>query len=265
MKIPSQLMVPEFRFFLIKKNSKLPIDKEYNTKNCWMFFESKVLNHVLRGGNLGILAGYGGLIVIDFDDVAYQAEKEKLLPPTFTVKTPGKGLKHFYYILKGEMIRKEGIDRIPAGLSDRGTKKQAVRICDILAGKAPVVCPPSIINKKYYCVVNDVPIAEIDCNTLTRVFGIKYFKQPRIKKYDKEEIQPQKIQEAIDLLVKHNVERYKPRHFKCPFHDSHNNQNMYILNNGSIYCFHCQSYWKDVHKFIDELNREKEMQEIVIC
>ena len=98
-----------------------------------MFFEPKLQNHILNGGNVGICTGYGNLIVIDFDDEAYQNLKEKLLPKTFTIRTAGKGLKHFYYLLNGEMIKSVGI-----GIENR--------VCYILAAAKGAVIPPSVIN-----------------------------------------------------------------------------------------------------------------------
>ena len=108
--IPEQLKNSNFKFFLVKKNEKLPLEYKFNSENCYLFFEPKLRNHLLKEGNIGVICGYGGLIVIDFDDADYQKEKENLLPKTFTCKSAGKGLKHFYYILKGDMIKKKGLD-----------------------------------------------------------------------------------------------------------------------------------------------------------
>ena len=104
MRIPIQLRNTEFRFFLVKRGDKTPFEKRWNSDNCYKFFSKKLNNHIENGGNYGICTGYGNLIVIDFDDEAYQKKKSPLLPKTFTVKSAGKGLKHFYYVLKGKMI-----------------------------------------------------------------------------------------------------------------------------------------------------------------
>ena len=252
--LPQQLQVPEFRFFLVSKNKKSPpIEKSWNSTKNYMFFEPKLINHILKGGNVGVCTGeHGKLIVIDFDDERYQNMKERLLPKTFTVKTAGKGLHHLYYILKEEkMISKIGI----------GMEK---RICDIQAGKCGVICPPSQRNGKYYSVVNDIPIAQIDCNTLSKVFGIKQYKESR-KRVFKDEVFPEKIQATIDILVRLGVPRLKERHFRCPFHNSANNSNLVVFNPGDLYCFHCMTYWKDVHKFVDELDEFKKTKGLNTC
>ncbi len=225
--IPKQLMNPDFKFFLVGTNKKTPIECRWNTENCYMFFEKKLLNHISNGGNAGICTGYGSLIVIDFDVKDYQDLKEPMLLKTFTVKTAIKGLHHLYYILDGIMIKKIGIGMDP-------------RLADIQAGKDGIVIPPSSIKDKCYTVINDRPIAHIDYKTLNRVFGIKDFKESRRRKFKEEEPQPKKIQEAIDLFKQLGIPRTNQRHFKCPFHRMSGNGNLYVFNDGSIYCFHCQ-------------------------
>lgn len=235
-RIPNQLLNSEFRFFLVGANRKTPIEKRWNTENCYMFFENKLLNHISNGGNIGICTGYNNLIVIDFDVKDYQDLKEPMLPKTFTVKTAIKGLHHLYYFLDGVMIRKIGIGLDP-------------RLADIQAGKDGIVIPPSTIKDKCYTIVNDRPIAHIDCKTLNRVFGIKDFKESRRKKFKEEEPQPKKIQEAINLFKQLGIKRTNHRHFKCPFHRMSGAGNLWVGCSGSIYCFHCLGWWKNANDF----------------
>jgi len=244
--IPKHLHNPDFRFFLIGYNRKTPIEKRWNTDNCYMFFEKKLLSHIFKGGNVGICTGYGSLIVIDFDDADYQKQKEKLLPQTFTTRTAGKGLKHLYYYLHGPMISKIGID---TPLCDsKGNLNEPKRVADIQAGKFGIVSPPSRINRRYYSVINDRPIADIDCDTLKEVFDIKYFKESRRRKFNRE-VQPLKVQEAVDYFRKVGIERTNQRHFKCPFHFMNGDGNLFVFDDGSIHCFHCSRHYNSVEHF----------------
>ena len=255
--IPSQLCNPYFRFFLVARNGKIPIEPKFNTDNCYMFFEPKLLNHLLRGGNVGVICGYGGLIVIDFDEVDYQFQKANLLPKTFTCKSAGKGLKHFYYILKGDMIKKKGLDackmcKNPILISNTEKRENLVwkfcegckewgipdRMVDIQAGNYPLTCPPSIINRKSYDVVNDVSIAEIEYETLSRVFEINLLKK-HLKGEINYEPSPEKVQQMIDILLNLKVERKGKTRFACPFHESNGSGNLAVLPDGKSYCHHC--------------------------
>lgn len=96
MDIPNQLKKEEFRFILINKESKVPIEKDWQTKNNYRYDDPKLLNHISKG-NYGVLLGHGGLIVIDADTEEFAKEIEKKLPETFTVET-GSGGRHYYYL-----------------------------------------------------------------------------------------------------------------------------------------------------------------------
>ncbi len=235
-KIPDQLCRPEFRFFRVAKNKKIPCDSKWNSENNFMFFEPKLLKHIVNGGNVGIVTGINSLIVIDFDSKDYQDLKSKLLPPTFTVKTAIKGLHHLYYYLDGSMIKKIGIGIDP-------------RLADIQAGKDGIVIPPSTIKDKCYQVINDRKIAHIDYKTLKKVFGITEFKESKNRKFNATKIQPRKIQEAIELFKQLGIPRTAERHFKCPYHSSQNGNCLYIFNDGSIICFHCKRWFSGVKDF----------------
>src|SRR3990167_4594121 len=241
--IPEPLQNPEFRFYLVAKDKKIPIEPKFNTENCYGFFQPKLLNHLLRGGNAGVICGYGNLIVIDFDDLDYQNEKAPLLPKTFTCRSARKGLKHFYYILKGDMISKIGI----------GVDK---RLCDIMGNKSPINCPPSSINGKIYFVVDETPIQEIDYETLSKIFGIGLQKR-HLNTEINYEPQPLKVQETIDTLKRLGVLRAKANRFHCPFHESNGSGNLCIFPSGKIKCFHCDFSFASAKSFENYFNKRK--------
>ena len=255
--IPSQLQNPEFKFALVKKNEKPPYEPKWNTENCYFHFEPKLLNHLLQGGNLAAICGFGNLIVIDFDDADYQKEKSPLLPKTFTCRSAGKGLKHFYYILKGDMISKIaiGIDK---------------RLCDIMGNKSPITCPPSSINGKLYAVVDESEIKEIDYESLSKIFGVGQRKR-ELKGEINYEPQPKKVQEAIDTLKQLGVKRAKANRFHCPFHESNGSGNLAVMPSGMIKCFHCGKCFQNAIHFQNYFNKHfhhgfkfEEMGEIYI-
>ncbi len=244
--IPNQLHNPDLRFYIIGKNKKLPLQVGWNKANNYMFFEPKLLKHIRFGGNVGIITGVNSLIVIDFDDKAYQNAKARLLPKTFTVRSAGKGLRHMYYYLKGDMIKKIGIDN-----ADK------VRVADIQAGRYGAVCPPSKVNRRYYSVVDNSPISEITKTRLAEVFGLDKLK---VKKYishkryqDKGE--PELVRKTLSLFKLLGLERSSRLAFKCPFHESVNGACLTVMPTSHIYCFHCQRYFPDYEEFAIEYFR----------
>ena len=115
MEIPEQLQDPAFRFYLVRQDSKLPLETGYNKENNYPFFHSKVHNH---NGNLGLLTGYGDILVLDFDDGSFYDSVCKKLPITFTVASGKKKKPHLYYYLKHEDVKVgDASDGIPANPS----------------------------------------------------------------------------------------------------------------------------------------------------
>lgn len=244
--IPKWLQNPEFRFYLIRKNGKLPMEKKWNSENNYPFFHSKLINHLEFGGNYGICTGYANLIIIDFDDFNYYKSIRKQLPYTFTTVSAGKRCPHYYYILKGEMIQKTGID-----------DKQGKRVCDIQSSRAGIVAPGSSVDRKYYEVHNDRPIATITLESLQRIFpGILTKAAGKHKEYTST---PDKESVIVTMeILKHNkVERTGEKNYACPFHTSEGKKSLTILNDGSLYCFHCQTFWPTPHHFVDQMEEFK--------
>lgn len=241
--MPKQLCNPEFRFYLIKQNEKIPIERHYTTINCYPFFHTKVIEHLKANGNIGILTGFDNLIVIDFDDRGYyrKTNPRKNLPLTFCVKTANKKMYHLYYYLKGEIFQTIGVDV---------DKK---RMVDIMGAKGKVVCPPSSIDRKYYTVVSDLPIAHITLNEIMAIFKVK---PKRSVEYTGKQgkCDNEAVMKAIEVLKHNNIIQNGERHFKCPHHPSIGGKCLYIGDDGHLFCFHCKVWYQDVHKFVDDLN-----------
>lgn len=57
-RIPKQLQKEEFRFVLLGKNSKLPIEEDWQNTNNYRYDDPKLLNHLANGGNMTFLTKF---------------------------------------------------------------------------------------------------------------------------------------------------------------------------------------------------------------
>lgn len=160
MVIPKQLQNPTFRFVLLGKwdvvvkkqgqkplyKGKAPFEKAWQ-KNGYKYNDKKLLNHINKGLNYGIIGGYGKLCIVDVDteELGKQLEQDF---DTFTVKTGGGG-RHFYFIVEDKISN--------AVLND---EKGEIR-----AENYQVVCPPCRHpSGKYYKIHIDKPIKKVTSN-----------------------------------------------------------------------------------------------------
>jgi len=158
--IPKQLRSPEFRFILLRKKDKRPLELEWQSKNNYKFNDPKLLNHLKDKGNYGIIGGFGNLILVDADSKEID-ERCKLLPETFKVKTgsPEEYKNHYFFI--GD----KPINPI------RLTKEKVGDIGDIRSTGQYVVAPNSIHPKgNPYKVVKDLPIKPISIGFVKSIF-----------------------------------------------------------------------------------------------
>jgi hypothetical protein len=249
-KIPEKLRNIDFRFYLIAKNGKTPIEKKWNKSDGnnygFRFCNDAILKH---NGNLGICTGFGNLIVFDFDDWKFYEKIRFSLPHTFTVKTALKRQYHMYFIYQGQMFGKIPIN-----------DKEGNRVCDIQGMGAGVVCPGSSIDGRYYEVQYDYPIAIMPSELLNSLFPNIKVKQ--FKEFDSSNIvsSPELMQKAIDVLVKLGIKRTRQSHFKCPFHEMHATGNLYVFPDGAIRCFHEQKSWKNIDSFLKYYNWKQNLR-----
>ncbi|KKN12607.1 hypothetical protein LCGC14_1014750 [marine sediment metagenome] len=93
--IPKQLHNKDFRFCLIRKQSKQPFEKEWEKKG-YKFDDKKLLDHINSTGNYGVIGGYGRLRILDIDNIEVIDFYKELFNDTFQVKT-GSGKLHIYF------------------------------------------------------------------------------------------------------------------------------------------------------------------------
>ena len=159
--IPKQLQNPDFRFLKLKIKGKEPTFDmiEWQKKN-FEYNDTELLNHLIKGGNYGIIGGYGNLILIDSDSEEIN-EIAKTMPETFTIKTgsPEEYKNHYYYIVE-KPIKAIRLSREKVG--DLG---------DIRGIGQYVVAPTSIHpSGNEYRVIKDVPIARISSTKIKEYF-----------------------------------------------------------------------------------------------
>lgn len=155
MVIPKQLLKSEFRFVLITPQKKAPMEFNWQKSCNYKYDEEKLLTHK---GNLGIVCGFGGLVVLDIDDKIKVNEFDKI--DTFTVKT-GSGGRHLYF--KCNQDFKKSIYVLSCG--------------ELRVKNSQVLIPNSIHpNGNKYEVLKDIPIKEVSKNYLKNIL-INYLKK----------------------------------------------------------------------------------------
>ena len=94
--IPKQLQNKEFKFIRLGSKSKNPLKGIKWKENMYAYDNPILLQHLKRGGNYGVVAGYGKLRILDVDNLEL-AERIFEKTSTFTVKSCGGGY-HFYFL-----------------------------------------------------------------------------------------------------------------------------------------------------------------------
>lgn len=144
MKIPKHLQNKEFRFVLIKPKTKIPYEFNWQIKSNYPFDSTIIFNHK---GNLGIVSGFGGLVVLDIDNTKFVDFFDKKLT-TFSIKT-GSGGRHYYFICREKFNKNYYVLNKEMG--------------ELRVSRSQVVIPGCIHpNGNKYEVFNDSSIQEVD-------------------------------------------------------------------------------------------------------
>jgi len=152
MKILKQLQNPDFRLVLLRPKDKVPYEMQWQKIRNYPFNHKRLEVHK---GNLGIVAGFGNLVILDIDDPNLANLYDKL--NTFSVKT-GSGGRHFY------LLCEESFQRSYYVLKD---KKGELR-----CSNAQVVVPGSTHpNGNKYVVHKDVPILKMSKKDIRILLG----------------------------------------------------------------------------------------------
>lgn len=164
--IPKQLQNDEYKFILIAKKNKIPLELEWQNTNNYYFDSEKVVEHLKNGGNYGVICG-GGLIVMDADTPEFNEIVKKNFPETYTVKT-SKG-HHYYFETRGFEKKKV--------LKDGSNHLGEIQSTGSFVVGANCIHPTGVS----YELVKDIPISKIDSEKINEVLG-KFYSSDRINK-----------------------------------------------------------------------------------
>jgi len=230
MKIPEQLQ--GWRFVLISRGKKKPFEEDWPRTANYSYADSKLLEHLIRGGNYGVL-GSEDHVIVDGDTPEIQQAVEEHLPLTFTVRTPGHQGRHYYFLCKLER---------PIRLRD----KNKVNIGDIQGIGKQVVGPNCIHpNGKTYEVVNDRPpnwVAPDDLKRALKEFIINEPPSAEFAQGEHEALVGEGLKADIKITDVHPLEgmircgdEYYGSH---PVHGSEGGQNFWINAKKNVWtCF----------------------------
>jgi putative DNA primase/helicase len=170
--IPKSLRDEKLRFVKVRKSDKKPIGENWSTTNNFKYHEDEFIGWVSKQSNYGVVGGFGGLLVIDFDCSKVQENVLPKLPESFTVKSGGKGLYHVYYYID---------DASSFNLKDENKKT----LVDFQGTGRQVVGPGSLHRSGgVYKVVKDIPINTIKRKDLLGAFS-DYLPTSKIEKKHK--------------------------------------------------------------------------------
>lgn len=170
--IPHQLRIDGFRFILLRKKDKPAIEEGWNKDKNYKYDDPKLLAHIARGGNYGVIPSFDNLCIVDADDYERlnQLGAIDIFSNTFTVRTGNPDAERYHYYFRCEGVG--DVKRIP--FSDPViTKKHLGEI--FCPGCSAYVVGPGCIHPsgRVYQVVNDVEIASINVETLDKEFFSK--------------------------------------------------------------------------------------------
>lgn len=148
--IPENLTRRGIKFCLVEKNGKRPFEKDWVNKN-YDWNNPKLQDHIKNGGNYGVIGGWAGLVILDFDTQEAVNKYYDNLPETFTVQSATRKLPHVYYFTNPDGMNRKH----PAGI-------------DIRAEGGMVVGPQSSINGSEYTISKDIPITTISREDLLK-------------------------------------------------------------------------------------------------
>jgi len=259
--IPKQLSACRF----IKTNGKFPIESAWTSTHNYPYQEE------IRDNTYGVATGFNRLVVVDCDMKHIQ---DRLLEieqfrNTFTVRTAGKKLNHFYFYVD-----------VDAPKSFSLSTKAGERAADIQATGKMVVGPNSVLStQSTYDVVNDMEIAtfpyaylksillNIDDNLLVYEKEDKTDIKPAVFDFDDICVQIKSKITIRDILVQSGINAVEGSTCMCPLGHTSQGGKCFSFTKNVWYCFHCYKAGNIFHlmqwihgiEFIDAKQRLAEM------
>jgi len=215
-------------FIRVARRGKKAIDKGW-TQNPMFADDPKLQDWLRKGGNYGVVGGWG-LVIVDVDHPELKRIAREKLPRTFTVQSPGSKGLHLYYLCSLEK---------PIRLRD----KDGENVGDIQGQGKMVVGPGSIHpNGGVYRIIDESPLAQVTCEQLKEVFKDYIVPEKEIERIEAT-ARMEKRETNIDIdildvvplagLKKQGDEYYGPH----PIHGSTTGRNFWV--NPKKNCWHC--------------------------
>jgi len=201
MEVPRQFRERDFRFLIIKPRGKAPIEEWRKHENRLCFDDGRLLRHMEHGGNIGILGGYGNLVVVDCDKEELSNALRQNLPATLYEKS-AKG-EHYFY-------KCPGIDYFQS-LDIREVNGNVTHFGEIRADKEhqTVIAPSMHETGVQYRIMNeDAEIAEISFDMI--ISAVTPFLNPQVNwNEEQRRVSEEKRVAYISLDKLLNFDNYK--------------------------------------------------------
>jgi hypothetical protein len=252
--IPEKLKREDIRFIRIIKNTKKPMDPNWNgiDSNTQYKFNDKILQDWLQeNNNYGIICGNNNLIVIDVDENGQELHDyiEQNLPKTFTVKTwsPKEYKKHYYYWNPNyKLMNLDVIDK-----NNNIIHYGEIRGVNVTKNNYTQVVGPGshIINSEKniegdYQVIRDLNIVNINDNELDEMckrFATKAILHADKIKRETIKFDDYNIESTLNLINLIDISKLNEKNNGCymgshPIHGSTTGTNFYVDTINNIWC-----------------------------
>ena len=261
--ISPQLQKEAFGFCKVAKNDKKPFEQGWS-KKPYQWNNPSLVSWLDSGGNYGVMGGHGDLVIFDADELdrLHELGVIALLPETFTVRTPGRGGWHLYYICKGAGKKMALYDPEKTSQDAKG-REQLIHVADLVSAGMQAVGPNSVRyfpedEEKFrsYQIINDVPITEITMEQLQEAIKIlktspKVGKEKKIQDkreapagQDKRWFDELHVEDVLmpDNVVVDNSDTTGELQGAHPIHGSDNGKNFAInIKKNNWVCFRCKN------------------------
>ena len=243
--IPVQLKEERFlRLQYFKEDKqKAALEKGWPTKTNYTL--KNFIKKFPEDPSYGVLCGHNNLMVIDCDDKETQDQliQNPIFTETFTTKTAGKGLYHFYF----RVILREGEE--PKGF--RADNKAGERIFDLQGLGTYVVGPGSkLLDERTYDIVNSREIASITYQELTtilknlipgtQIIDVKTKKKLESPMLDFDDVCAAiKSKLTISDILPENIKTEDGVNTNCPVGHKSVGGQCFSHNGFQCNCFHC--------------------------
>lgn len=254
--IPKQLQKPEFRFVRVATKDKIPLDLKWEKDGNYKFDDPVLLKHIQEGGNVGLVAGFGNVGILDIDTKeAIEKLKDVLITPTLTTLSGGKRLPHFIYQFDKKpepfTINMEN-EKYYLNLNS----KTSIRVLDFKGVGGQCLIPPSKTTNDYEVLfMNEIATIKYDDLVLKikKVFSV--VEKTILTSYQSKSI--------IDMAIKFGVEvleRGKVFQSICPFHKDTDPSLTFYPETNTFHCFGCEAHG-DILAFEKRLDYIRDYQE----